>query len=289
MRVLAWPDGSLGDPDEPALLVDDLGALRGDGIFESILVVNGRAREVDAHLDRMARSAARLDLPAPDRTGWLRAIRTAIGGWRGGEEMVLRLILTRGPEHGGGPTSYALGCEVGPTSLRQRREGISVLTLDRGLPPDLMTRAPWLLLGAKSLSYAVNMAALRYAAAAGSDDVIFTATDGSVLEGPTATVVVADGRTLRTPPTSAGILAGTTQQALYRAAEDAGWATKVEPLVIDDLLAADAVVMASSVRLLARVHTVDGARQADESTAITVHQELVDLYEGLYRAGSSGG
>lgn len=283
MRVLSWLDGTLGDPDQPALLVDDLGALRGDGVFESILVVNGRARDLEAHLDRLARSAARLELSPPDRADWQRAATTAINAWQGGEEMVLRTVLTRGPEHGGPPTAYVLGTPVGETPRRQRERGISVLTLDRGLPPDLTTRAPWLLLGAKSLSYAVNMAALRHAAAAGVDDVIFMATDGSLMEGPTSTVIAVEGRTLRTPPTSTGILPGITQASVFHAAEQAGWSTKVEPLVVDDLLGADAVLMVSSIRLLARVHTIDGVELADQARAVGVHQELVDLYEDLYR------
>ena len=109
-------------------------------------------------------------------------------------------------------------------------KGVAAVTLDRGFPPDLAERAPWLLLGAKPLSYAMNMAAVREAGRRGAEDVIFTAADGSVFEGPTSTVVLAKGRTLYTPPSSIGILPGTTQAALFRGAEKAGWSVKVEPL-----------------------------------------------------------
>ena len=50
---------------------------------------------------------------------------------------------------------------------------------------------PWLLAGAKTLSYAVNMAALRHAERHGAGDVIFVSSDGYVLEGPRSTVVIA--------------------------------------------------------------------------------------------------
>ena len=108
---------------------------------------------------------------------------------------------------------------------------------------------------------------------------IFTAADGSVFEGPTSTVVLAKGRTLFTPPSSVGILPGTTQAALFRGAEKAGWSVKVEPLRVRDLVEGDGVFMASSVRKLTRVHTLDGARLRDSSA---VYAELVAAYEAEY-------
>jgi 4-amino-4-deoxychorismate lyase len=154
-----------------------------------------------------------------------------------------------------------------------------VITLDRGIEHGAAERAPWLLLGAKALSYAVNMAALREATRRGADEVIFTETGDSILEGPTSTVVVADGRTLRTPPTTLGILPGTTQYALFRAAEKAGWSVKVEPIRIAELHHADLVVLASSVRKITRIHTLDGAPLTETPG---LHAELTALYESEY-------
>ena len=72
-----------------------------------------------------------------------------------------------------------------------RRDGVSAVTLDRGLPANGVDAMPWLLAGAKTLSYAVNMAALRHAARQGAGDVIFVSSDGYILEGPRSTVVIA--------------------------------------------------------------------------------------------------
>ena len=52
---------------------------------------------------------------------------------------------------------------------------------ERGFTLDLGSR-PWVLIGAKTLSYAANMAALRYAKSHGFDDVIFTSAEGKLLE-----------------------------------------------------------------------------------------------------------
>lgn len=280
MRVLAMLDGTLADPETPLLRVDDLGATRGDGVFETILVVDGQPRELGPHLDRLARSAAMLQLPTPSRVDWARCIDVVITNWQGGAEMALKLIYTRGPEFGDGtPTGYAMGLPIGEKVMRARETGVAAVTLARGYDPSIVAEAPWLLLGAKSLSYAVNMAALRHAESVGASEVIFYAADGSVLEGPTSSVVLVIGRTLRTTPPSSGILKGTTQGALFRAAERAGWGTKVEPVTLDELRAADALFMASSVRKITQVHTLDGVALADTGG---LREELNALYESEY-------
>jgi 4-amino-4-deoxychorismate lyase len=273
-------DGTLTDPDAPLIRVDDLGLLRGDGVFETILVVDGRPRELGPHLERLARSAAMLQLPAPDLAQWERCVSVVLANWPAGGEMALKLVYTRGPEFGDGtPTGYALGMAIAPKVLAARETGVNAVTLDRGYDPSVVARAPWLLLGAKSLSYAVNMAALRHAESVGAAEVIFLAADESVLEGPTSSVVVASGRTLLTTPPSSGILRGTTQGALFRAAERAGWSTKVEPLTMTDLRDADGVFLASSVRKITRVHTLDGAALPTDPA---LNQELTALYESEY-------
>ncbi|PPK67802.1 aminodeoxychorismate lyase [Actinokineospora auranticolor] len=284
MRVLVMldgtPGGTLADPDATHVRVDDLGVTRGDGVFESVLVVDGAPRELDAHLDRLARSAAMLELPVPDRSAWAAAVRTVLAAWPLAGEMAVKLVCTRGPEYGdGGPTAFALGFEVPAKSRRNRTAGVTAVTLERGFDPAIVERAPWLLLGAKTLSYAVNMAANRYAESVGADEVIFIAADNTVLEGPTSTVVLVTDRTLRTPPPTSGVLLGTTQAALFRAAERAGWTTKVEPVDRAELTAADGLFVVSSIRKISRIRALDGVALPDATDLCT---ELNALYESEY-------
>ncbi len=271
--VVALLDGSLVDPVAPLLRPDDLGVLRGEGVFETTLVVDGRPRDLDEHLVRLAGSAQRTGLvvPAPDR--WRSAVAAVVGAWTGGSQMVLRLIASRGPE-GGDPVCYALGAALPTSSLRQRRSGIRVLLLERGFTVDVGASAPWLLAGAKTLSYGINMAALRHAHEHGADDVIFVSADGAVLEAPTSSVIVARGRTLITPPDDA-ILAGITVRRLFRAATAGGWQVRTERLSTAALTAADGVWLASSARLLAPVVSIDGRPRSDSGLTT----ELADLLE----------
>jgi 4-amino-4-deoxychorismate lyase len=273
IQVVALLDGTLIDPGEPLLRPDDLGVLRGEGVFETTLVVDGQPRDLDEHLVRLAVSAqmTRMVVPPPDE--WRRGVQAAVAGWAGGREMVLRLVASRGPEPAAEPVCYLLGAPLPVSSARQRRSGVRVLLLDRGFTADAAPAAPWLRAGAKTLSYGVNMAALRYAREHGADDVIFLGSDGAVLEAPTSTVVVARGRVLITPPVD-GILAGITVRRLFRVAAAAGWRTRTEQLAAADLHVADGVWLASSARLLAPVAAVDGRPRSDGGLTAELAQLL---------------
>ena len=265
--------GRIADPAQPQLMATDQGATRGDGVFESMLAIAGRTRKVQAHLDRLGGSALALDLEIPGQDVWRRAIETGVSAFRSDnpasspdeDEAVVKLVVTRGVEGASSPTCWVQVSAVGAAGRRQREAGVDVILLDRGYDSDVAERAPWLLLGAKTLSYAVNMAALRHAARQGAGDVIFVSTDGYILEGPRSTVVIATESengagtfALLTPPPWYPILRGTTQQALFEVARNKGYDCDYRSLRPADLVAAQGVWLISSITLAARVHTLDG-------------------------------
>lgn len=245
------------DPSAPALSVGELSTQRGDGIFESIGVVDGHAQEVEAHLDRLAHSAEICDLPAPNHTQWREAVRIAAEHCPPQGEGVIKLILSRGVEHGPAPTAWVTAAQAADNT-GPRERGIRVVTLDRGYDSDVPARAPWLLLGAKTLSYAVNMAALREAKRRGADDAIFLTTDGVVLEAPTASLILRQGGRFITPAPTGGILHGTTQLSLFEHLREEGHETAYETVPTSSLTTADAAWLVSSVRLAAPIIAIDG-------------------------------
>jgi 4-amino-4-deoxychorismate lyase len=244
------------DPHAPALPVGELSAQRGDGIFESIGVVDAHPQEVHAHLERLAHSARLCDLPAPNLAQWREAV-TSVAGAAGGGENVMKLLLSRGVEGTDAPTAWITLADA-PDNTTARTEGVRVATLDRGYAIDVPARAPWLLLGAKTLSYATNMAAIREAKRRGADDAVFVSSDGFVLEAATASVVLRVGERFVTPAPRVGILHGTTQLSLFAHLEQRGFATDYATVTVAELAEADAAWLLSSVRLAAPVSAVDG-------------------------------
>jgi 4-amino-4-deoxychorismate lyase len=256
--IVVGLDGDVIAPGAPVLCADDPMVTRSDGVFETLLVRGGRPCLLSAHLDRLANSAAITGLPVPDLARWRVAAAASLARWEGGDEAVMRFLYGRGRADAGVSTSFVTVSAVPVRVAAARRDGVSVITLDRGVRADSAT-GQWSLAGAKSLSYAANSAALRHAARMGADDVVFVSSDGFVLEGPRSTVVVApEIGTLLTPPASMPILPGTTQRAVFDAASGRGWKCAHRPIRVADLFTAQGIWLLSSVTLAARVHTVDG-------------------------------
>jgi len=249
------------DPASAILRADDLGVTRGDGCFEGCRIQTtadavSTVDKLDAHLARMARSAGVLEI-AFDEPAWRDLIATASAAWRTPGEAALKLVLTRGVADQ--PSGFLTITPMASDVARLRRDGLRVITLSRGTASDAFAEAPWLLGGVKTLSYAVNMAALREAERRGADDVIFVSADRQVLESPTSSVLWAVGRTLFTIATGGnGILRGTTQHLLFERAQTAGWTVRAASATVDELHAADVVWLTSSVRGPVDVVELDG-------------------------------
>lgn len=259
----------------PHIFWDDAAVTRGDGVFETILVRNGKPANFTAHIERFVRSAKLLDLPEPNAEQWENATREAINDFirdRGGDQVSLQdakctWTYTRGRASTGVPTAWLTLRDIEPEVLRQREQGVKVMTAPRGYSytPDLpdsgkeTASAPWLAVGAKTLNYSANMAALRWAKKHDYDDVIYIDPQTEqVLEGATSTVIVVkkDNR-LRTPTAGNQVLQGTTQKALFDYASGQGWRCKMRDVYLDDLLKAESVWLVSSVRMAVRVTRIN--------------------------------
>ena len=286
--VVVTLDGELHDPAAPLLHADDLAVVRGDGIFESLLVRDGRPCLLEAHLARLTQSARMMDLPAPDLPRWRAAVATAASsdgsptaatrgccGWcTAGDGRAVSDQPCRDHAH----SRRSARCPRGwPTLVAT---GVAALTLARGLPAEGAADMPWLLAGAKTLSYAVNMAALRHAERHGAGDVIFVSSDGYILEGPRSTVVIATEHRRRTPhcsPRRRGIrscAAPRSRRCSRWPATRATTATTARcgPLI---LLRRKGFGWCRASRSAARVHTLDGKLLPPAPLAAEI-AELVD-------------
>jgi 4-amino-4-deoxychorismate lyase len=270
------------DAGAAVLYADDPMVLRGDGVFETLLLRDGRPCLLAAHLARLAGSADTIGLAAPDVDRFRAAIGLAVSRWRGGEA-VLRLLYGRGREGGSAgrrATGYVTVSALPERVGAARRDGVTAVTLDRGVPAYDVDDAPWSLARVKSLSYGWFAAAQRHAERQGATDVVLVSSDGFVLEGSRSTVVIAPrAGVLQTPPSSSPLLPGITADALFTVARRRGWRCESERLRVEDLHTAQGLWLLSSVTLAARVSVLDGATLPAAPMAAEV-AELVDAAVG---------
>jgi 4-amino-4-deoxychorismate lyase len=254
VRAVAVAGRGLVDPHEPVFAADDEALLRGRSVFETARVYDGRPFLLDKHLERFAVSAERVGLAAPDSAECERLADLAIGACAE-RDLALRLYWT-------GQTLVVTAGLLDPELEALRTRGLRLLAV------------PWstgALASAKSTSYAENMAAQDAAIAAGADDALFVAGDGTVLEAPTANVWWREGDTLVTPSLDLPILAGVTRALLLEAAER----DIVEGVFpVARLLGADEVFVCSSIREVVPVASVDGKAFGLGPAAHELQQEL---------------
>jgi 4-amino-4-deoxychorismate lyase len=246
----------------PALDPLDLALLRGEAVFEALRVYGGRPFRLQAHLDRLAASAAAIDLPLP---AGLEELAGRAAAATGGGDAILRLICTRGPDGTGegGPAAFAICTDIPGSFEEERRRGLRLVLLTTATDPLLRAASPWLLAGVKTISYALNMAAQRTARARGADDAVLVGLGGELLEAPTANLWWRTGHTLHTPSLELGILAGITRTVVGELAPGLGLKVLDGVFTAEALTAADEAFLSSSTREIMPVVEVDGAPIAD--------------------------
>jgi 4-amino-4-deoxychorismate lyase len=260
--VAAGPGVAGGGVGQPALDPLDLALVRGDAVFEALRVYAGRPFRLREHLDRLAGSAAAVELALPGGLEELAARAVAEAGDDG--DAVLRLICTRGREEpGAGGTAFAICTDIPASFERERARGLRLVLLTTAADPLVRAASPWLLPGVKSISYAANMAAQRTARARGADDAVLVGLGGELLEAPTANLWWRSGQTLLTPSLDLGILAGITRAVLCELAPAHGLKILEGVFGAEDLAAADEAFLSSSTRELMPVVVVDGTPIAD--------------------------
>lgn len=249
MRVIL--DGEYVGDDEAAISVFDWAVQRGFGCFEVIRSYAGTPFRLEAHLERLARSAAALCMEPPDREAIGRWVESAAA--RGGDCLV-RVLVTGGgrdPVVAAPPRTVVMWEPLPyvPTPIR-------LCSLVAAWHPG---RAGGPLTGVKWLSYAPNMASSDVARRSGHDDALLLSGEGWVLEGPTFGIAwVADG-VLETPTLELGLLASITRMVAVEGAGLIGLPVVEGTFPLERVLGADEVMVFSTVKEVTPVGAIDGS------------------------------
>jgi branched-chain amino acid aminotransferase len=278
-------NGELCAPHEARISIFDRGFLYGDSVFEVMRTYGGKPfREVE-HLQRLFRSCERVYLPiAWTLESVSRDVHRTISA-AGLTECWVRVMVTRGE----GPLGLDLAEAKSPNLLvfalplrtlpeQAYEDGVRVGLVHVSRATD-GTRAA----GAKTSNYLSSVLALHEVKQRGCHEAIVVGPQGDVIEGATSNFFVVQGRTLRTPPLEAGILAGITRQTVMELAAARGLACEEVSLRPVDLYRADEVFITSSVREVVPVVRVDDAVVANGRPG-PITREVIAAYRDLTRA-----
>jgi para-aminobenzoate synthetase / 4-amino-4-deoxychorismate lyase len=216
----------------------------GKGVFETLLVVEGRPIELDAHLARLAASLEALYGTAAAATNPRAGIEAAARDLNLG-----RLRATLAPNSDGRLETEIVIAEVDPELVfpgPERAVSAHTLLLEGGL-------------GAHKW---VDRVLIEETEARLPDDSLALLVDhgGAVLEATRANVFAVYGETLATPPADGRILPGIARGRVAEAADAAELKPRERELTVGDLIAADEVFLAGSVRGVEPVRAIDGVK-----------------------------
>lgn len=210
------------------------------GLFETLLVRDGRPVELAAHLDRLATGLELLGAgaPPPDLRG------LALTHSAGIELGRLRLTVSRGAA---GLRAEARARAIDPALVFPAWERAADL---RSLP------VPG---GLGAFKWADRQVLERATAELGPRELPLVVDEGgAVLEASRANLFAIDGEALLTPPTDGRILPGIARARAIEVAVVAGIEVRETRLTVADLLACGEVFLTGSVRGVEPARSVDG-------------------------------
>lgn len=235
--------------------LDDRGLTLGDGLFETLLAMDGRLAAPEAHLDRMALGCAVLGLPAPDRVHALELMEHALAeaGLTQGRAAV-RLTLTagsggRGPERPD-PLSPRLFATAATAPRPQGPARLALATVRRNADSPASR--------VKSLAYLDNVLARREALAQGAHEALMLNTAGEIACAAVANLFWITDDRLHTPALDCGVLAGTMRARVIAEAGRLGVAAAEVRAGPDALAGAQAVFLTNSLIGVRPVASLDG-------------------------------
>ena len=240
-----WVDGEIVAAGVAAVSPVDHAIIVGDGVFETLKVVDGVPFALTRHLGRLKRSADGLGLPEPDDGLVRKAVAETLAADR--EAGRLRITWSSGPgplgsDRGGGPGTLLVASSPGTVWPETVRVHLCEWTRnERGA-----------LTGLKTTSYAENVRALEAAHQREASEALLTNTQGRLCEGTGTNVFLVVDRQLVTPPLSSGCLAGITRELVLELTEVVE--REIEP---GEFAVASEAFLTSSTREVGAISAVD--------------------------------
>ena len=254
--MIAFVNGAWLPEESATVSILDRSFRYGDGLFETILVTNGKPFRWPEHLARLETSAAFFQIPLPFASNDLLSIASELMARNEMCDAILRIQLSRGT----GPRGYAPSGTEKPTV---------VMTLNAA--PRRPALNPWSLClsklrvtvgdpltNHKTSSRMLHVLIALEAKQRGVDEGLLLNTDGEVVEAGSCNVFwIRDGHVF-TPPITAGALPGVTRAVVLECCHAVGISCGEESIRAESLIKQDGVFLSLTSRGVVEAGTIDG-------------------------------
>lgn len=278
MNSSAWIDhnGALLPANSGILKATNRAFHYGDGLFETLMVRNGRIRLGDAHFDRLFAGMNQLRYVIPsqftregveasllqlcERNGHLSLARVRLTIYRGDgglydpEDLHPRYLIESWP--------------LSPADIGLNEKGLAIGIYSDGI------KSCDLLANIKSTNFLLYAVAALYAKEHGLDDCLVRNSHGRLADSTIANLFYCKDRQVYTPPLSEGCVAGVMRRFLLSALPDAGFPVHERPVTGEDLQEADEVFLSNAIRGIRWVQTFRKYRYAHDLSR-TIHDQLI--------------
>jgi len=270
-------NGQFVPEKEAVVSIFDRAFLYGDGLFETMLVVNGKPFRWEQHLERFLRGAEFLKIKVPFPS---RALRDFAGQLIAKNQMpdsLLRLTLSRGI----GPRGY---------SPKGADRPFLAMSLHPAAPFDSQTPPRWRLVTSsfrlpaneplaefKTCNKLPQILARAQADAAGAGEALLLNTDGFVVEASSSNLFWIESGTVCTPPLANGILAGVTRAVALEICQRLGFAIREASITPDQLRLAEGLFLSLSSVGIVEAVSLDGHALGQSALVAKLHSAYADL------------
>lgn len=284
MSRYAYVNGQYLPLAKAGVHVEDRGYQFADGVYEVVLVHEGRLVDEEAHLARLDRSLKELKLPWPVGKKAMQHILRRVRDLNLLRNGILYLQITRGvsrrdhafPKGNVPPAFVVTAKNVKPASPAALEKGVAVVTM-----PD----ERWKRCDIKSVSLLPNILAKQAAKEKGAYEAWLIDDKGFVTEGSSTNAWIVTARNeIVTRPLGAPILAGVTRRTIQRLAKDAKLKIVERPFKPAEALKAKEAFMTSATSWALPITSIDGKKVGNGKPG-PVALRLRELYANALEKG----
>lgn len=268
MKSHSWYNGQIVPTENIAISPNDLGLLRGYGLFDYFRTYNGKPFQWDWYWERFTGSAGLLNIPFDMSQEETSGILAELYKLSNSEEVAYRFLLTGGDAPDSStmtkPNFLIRSEKVSEMPAEAFEKGISIITHEyaRDMPT------------LKSTDYKRVMSLQPAIKAAAATDVLYH-TSGLLSEMSRSNIFLVKDNQIKTP--AAGVLKGITRRTVMELAKPDFEVSETD-LFLKDLLEADEVFTTSTNKKVLPVTKIDNVTIGN-GMAGTVSKEMLARFE----------